>query len=100
MELKAFVDKVEKDTIYTLEKRLVDAKNRLAFLVDYASFSPLEMRLNTDTFMWHGRMDGIFEEHRMIIGEKRSQYEEALKVEVKSPFLMEHHSYASHWPRC
>ena len=80
MELKAYIEKVEGEIVYKLEKRLVEAKNRLAFLVDYASFSPAEMRLNTNTFMWHGRMPAIFEEHRLIISEKRSQYEEALKV--------------------
>ena len=80
MELKDYIIKVETDTIYELEKKLVSAKNRLAFLVDYASFSPAEMRLNSNTFMWHGRMPAIFEEHRLIISEKRTQYEEALKV--------------------
>ena len=82
MELKEYIQKVETDTIFTLEKRLVQAKNRLAFLVDYASFSPAEMRLNSNTFMWHGRMSAIFEEHRLIAAEKKSQYEEALKVRI------------------
>ena len=82
MDLKTFIQKVETDTIYAYEKRLVQAKNRLAFLVDYASFSPAEMRLNTNTFMWHGRMPAIFEEHRLIISEKKAQYEDALKVHL------------------
>ena len=86
MELKEYIIKVETDTIYELEKKLVSAKNRLAFLVDYASFSPAEMRLNSNTFMWHGRMPAIFEEHRLIISEKRTQYEEALKVRRCSYF--------------
>jgi len=30
--------------------------------------------------MWHSRMAAIFEEHKLIISEKKSQYEEALKV--------------------
>ena len=80
IELKEFIDKVEKETIFVLEKRLIEAKNRLTFLVDYASFSPAEMRLNSNTFMWHSRMAAIFEEHKLIISEKKAQYEEALKV--------------------
>ena len=80
MELTEFIEKVENETIFTLEKKLNQAKNRLAFLVDFASFSPAEMRLNSNTFMWHGRMPAIFEEHKLIIGEKKSQYEDALKV--------------------
>ena len=80
MDLKAYIKTVENETIFAMEKKLVQTKNRLAFLVDYASFSPAEMRLNANTFMWHGRMPSIFEEHRMIINEKRSQFEDALKV--------------------
>jgi dynein heavy chain len=83
MELKAFIEKVENETIHSLEKKLVHAKNRLAFLVDHANFSPAEMRLNSNTFLWHGRMPAIFDEHKLIIGEKRSQYEEALKVSTR-----------------
>lgn len=82
MELQAYIQKVETETIFELEKKLNQAKNRLGFLVDYASFSPSEMRLNSNTFQWHGRMPAIFEEHKLIIGEKRAQYEEALKVRL------------------
>ena len=70
----------ESVTIGELEKKLVMAKNRLAFLVDYTTMSPADMRLNSTTFTWHGRMPAIFEEHKLIIQEKRAQYEEALKV--------------------
>jgi len=80
MDLKTFMDKVEFETMYSLEKKLLQAKNRLTFLVDYAQFSPTDMRSNTKTFTWNGRMPGIIEEHRAIIAEKRAQYEEALKV--------------------
>ena len=80
MELKVYIKKVEDVMMYDLEKKLVEAKNRLVFLVDYASFSPAEMRLNSNTFMWNDRMPAIFEEHKLIAEEKKSQYEEALKV--------------------
>jgi len=67
-----------------MEKKLELAKDRLAFLVEQTAFSPPDMQLNTATFTWHGRMDNIFEEHRLIAAEKKSQYEEALKVRSKS----------------
>ena len=51
------------------------------------------MRLNSNTFMWHGRMPAIFEEHKLIVGEKRSQYEEALKLK-RERFEEELESYA------
>jgi len=80
MQLKAFMEQVETETVFALEKRLVQAKTRLAFLVDYASFTPSEIRLNSNTFTWHGRMPAIIDEHKTIMAEKRAQYEDALKV--------------------
>ena len=80
MELKAYIEKVESDIIFKMEKRLHESKDRLAFLSDFAQFSPAEIRLNANVFMWHGRMPAIFEEHKLIVSEKRSQYEDALKV--------------------
>ena len=89
--------------MFQLEKKLISAKNRLSFLVDYASFSPAEMRLNSNTFMWHGRMGAIFEEHRLIIAEKKVQYEEALKVNTSCfrprYFSQQSGLFESHCPR-
>jgi len=80
MELKQYIEKVESDIIFTMEKRLYESQERLSFLSDFASFSPAEIRLNANVFMWHGRMPAIFEEHKLIVSEKRSQYEDNLKV--------------------
>ena len=80
MELREYIANVEKKEIFKLEKQLILSKDRLAFLVDYASFSPAEMRLNSSTFQWHERMPEIFNEHRQIVDEKTSQYQEGLKV--------------------
>ena len=80
MELKAYIEKVESDIIFKMEKRLYQSQERLAFLSDFAQFSPAEIRLNANVFMWHGRMPAIFEEHKLIVSEKRSQYEDTLKV--------------------
>ena len=80
MELKAFIEKVESDTIFVMEKRLSASKERLTFLSDHAHFSPPEIRLNAQVFTWHGRMPAVFDEHKLIISEKNNQYEDALKV--------------------
>lgn len=80
MQLKQFIEKVESDTIFVMEKRLMESKDRLAFLSDYAQFNPAEIRVNAQVFMWHGRMPAVFEEHKLIVSEKRNQYEDALKV--------------------
>ncbi|XP_066544073.1 dynein axonemal heavy chain 7 isoform X2 [Amia ocellicauda] len=93
MELKAYVSKVEAQDMPVLEKRLVEAKSRLSFLADYATFSPVEMRLNSSTFQWHGRMPGVFEEHRQIVKEKTTQYQDGLKLRCER-FVEELDSYA------
>ena len=48
--------------------------------MDYASFSPADMRLNNSVFQWHFRMPEVFEEHKKIINANRLQYENSLKV--------------------
>lgn len=80
MELTEYIKTVEKKEMLTLEKQLVESRDRLSFLVDYASFSPAEMRLNSSSFQWHERMPEIFMEHRQIVDEKTSQYQDGLKV--------------------
>ncbi len=82
MEVKAFVEKVESETIYTLEKELAESRDRLVFLVDHAHLNPVDIRNNADVFLWHARMPQVVDEHRQIIAEKRVQYEDALKVHV------------------
>uniref|UniRef100_A0A8C7F0G8 Dynein axonemal heavy chain 7 n=1 Tax=Oncorhynchus kisutch TaxID=8019 RepID=A0A8C7F0G8_ONCKI len=72
---QAFVDKVEATEMPLLETKLSESKTRLCFLVDYVTFSPLDMRLNRQTFQWHTRMPSIFEEHRQITREKTEQYQ-------------------------
>jgi len=80
MELKAYVEKVESETIFTLERKLMEAITTLTFLVEYTNVSPVEMRSNANTFVWYNRMHDIFEEHRAIITDKQVQFEEALEV--------------------
>lgn len=80
MELRVYIENVEKKTIHELEKDLVLSRDRLSFLVDYASFSPAEIRLNSSTFQWHDRMPEIFAEHKSIVDDKTSQYQDGLTV--------------------
>jgi len=80
MELVEYIEKVESETIYTLERRLVEARTTLAFLVEYVNISPAGMRSNADTFEWYNRMPDIFDEHRAIIADKQIQFQQALEV--------------------
>lgn len=78
--MKAFVEKVESETIYILDMKLMEARTTLSFLMEYTDISPAEMRSNADTFAWYDRMQDVFDEHRAIIAEKQTEFEEALKV--------------------
>lgn len=77
---KAYIKKVETVDMVELGRRLVDAKNCLSFLIECATFSPADIRLNNNVFQWYGRMEEIFDEHRRIMAEKTEQYQEGLKV--------------------
>lgn len=82
MELKAYVEKVESETLYALEKKLIHAKKKLVFLIEYSDFSSAEMRFNAHTFTWLDRMPSVIAEHRDIIAEKQNQYQKGLKVHL------------------
>ncbi|XP_069839698.1 dynein axonemal heavy chain 7 isoform X1 [Dendropsophus ebraccatus] len=92
MELKEYIQKVEAQDMMDMELKLVEAKNRLLFLVDYVTLSPADIRLNNSTFQWHGRMGEVFEEHRKIIREKTEQYQEGLKLRCER-FIEELENY-------
>ena len=83
MELKHYIAGIRETDIFALEERIILAKKRLEFLVDYTSMSPAEMRINSEAFNWHSRMPPIFEEHEEIIGASKRQAENALKVIYK-----------------
>lgn len=63
-----------------LGKRLIVCKDRLSFLVDFTSFTPREMRKNSEVFKWSERMPRVFEDHERIVDNKKNQYQDGLKV--------------------
>ena len=79
------MDVVQAQEMSLLEKKLSDSKTRLFFLVDYVTFSAVDMRLNRQTFQWHTRMPSILEEHRQITKQKEEQYQGGLKVRERCP---------------
>ncbi|KAK9410832.1 Dynein axonemal heavy chain 7 [Crotalus adamanteus] len=93
MEFKAYIEKVEQVDMLEMELKLIDVKNSLAFLIECANFSPVDIRLNNSVFQWYGRMGEIFEEHRKIIKEKTEQFQEGLKMRCER-FVEELESYA------
>uniref|UniRef100_UPI003AAEEA19 dynein axonemal heavy chain 7 n=1 Tax=Centroberyx gerrardi TaxID=166262 RepID=UPI003AAEEA19 len=93
MELKAYVNKVERTEIPLLEQRLADSITLLCFLIDYVTLSPTDMELNRQTYQWQARMPSIFEEHRQIIKDKTEQYQSGLKLRC-ARFVEELESYS------
>ncbi|XP_072835621.2 dynein axonemal heavy chain 7 isoform X1 [Pogona vitticeps] len=93
MEFKAYIEKVEAVDMLEMEQKLLEAKNYLAFLIECANFSPVDIRLNNSVFQWYGRMGDIFEEHRKIVKEKTEQFQEGLKMRCER-FVEELESYA------
>jgi dynein heavy chain len=80
MEIIAFLSKSKTQTIPDLEKRLVQAKDELLFLLDNTDLPPADLRLNTNMFSWIERMPAAFDEHATIVKEKTEQFKEALTV--------------------
>lgn len=93
MELKAFIHKVQNETIFELENRLIGTKERLSFLVDFIPFTPADIRMNNAVFQWHQRMSEVFVEHQSIIDANRVQYENALKMR-RERFIEDLESYS------
>ncbi|XP_059164025.1 dynein axonemal heavy chain 7-like isoform X1 [Physella acuta] len=93
VEQMAYINKCESETIFLLEKQLIQSKDRLTFLSDHANFSPTETRLNAEVFKWNQRMPLVFEEYKQQANEKKMQYEEALKLR-RERFIEELESYA------
>ncbi len=88
MEIIAFLTKSKTQTIPDLEKRLVQAKDELLFLLDNTELPPADLRLNTNMFSWIERMPAAFEEHAAIAKEKTEQFKEALIVNYIDLFLI------------
>ncbi|XP_058478991.1 dynein axonemal heavy chain 7 [Solea solea] len=94
MELKTYINKVKTTEMPLLEQRLTDSITQLCFLLDYATLSPLHMRLNKQTVQWFKRMPSIFNQHQQIITEKAEQFQISLKV-FREHFLEELQSYSA-----
>lgn len=77
---QAYISEVQKTEMPLLEQQLADSITQLCFLMDFATLSPLDMKLNAETVLWFRRMPSIFKEHQQIITEKTKQYQNALKV--------------------
>lgn len=52
MQLIAFVDEVERITLYEMEDRLREVLKYMLFLADHVICTPVEMKHNNNAFLW------------------------------------------------
>lgn len=55
---------------------------QLLYLTDYTILTPLEIKLNTNTFQWYLKMPSVFNDHKKIIAEKVIEYQEMLRKRI------------------
>ncbi|CAG4997774.1 unnamed protein product [Parnassius apollo] len=82
MELIAYCKKVEDTVLEEMEYKLRNVMGYITFLGDYTTFTPLEMKANNQTFHWYARMPGVVDECKSICDQKKTEYQELLKVRI------------------
>jgi dynein heavy chain len=88
-----YMQKMETEILHALEKKINTAKTRLFLLIDFATMTPTEMRLNSNTFSWTNRMFGVIAESKQIIAEKTVEFQESLTLR-RERFVEELENYA------
>lgn len=79
MELIKFVRTTRDVTLKSLELRLLDVIQHIAFLSDYWLLTESEISNNSEAFQWYHRMSQILEDNRVIIENKTQEFQNALK---------------------
>ncbi|XP_018647924.1 putative dynein heavy chain [Schistosoma mansoni] len=92
MQINEFVNHAEKVKMNILERELDNSKDRLLFLMDHAQLNPSDMRINSQVFEWHTRMNEVFAESRSIAQTKREEFEISLRYK-RERFIEEIESY-------
>ncbi|XP_067216276.1 dynein axonemal heavy chain 7 [Linepithema humile] len=80
MKLIKFVQTTSDVTLKSLELRLLDVIEHIAFLSDYWLLTEGEISNNSTAFQWYHRMPQILEDNRLIIENKTQEYQDALRV--------------------
>ena len=90
---------IKGETLGVLEHKINEAKTRLFLLIDYATMSPSEMRLNSSTFSWPIRIATVIRDGQMLIADKTDKFQESLRRR-RNQFLEELESYANQVIHC
>lgn len=79
MKLIKFVQTTSDVTLKSLELRLLDVIEHIAFLSDYWLLTESEISNNSTAFQWYHRMPQILDDSRLIIENKTQEYQDALR---------------------
>ncbi|GCC38553.1 hypothetical protein chiPu_0017068 [Chiloscyllium punctatum] len=79
VDLDTFVKKSNEVTITKLKEEIFEAADRLEFLLDYASLSDDDIRLNSQVFNWPEQIVLMLDLHRDRLLSKRDDVEEDLR---------------------
>ncbi|XP_078413797.1 dynein axonemal heavy chain 3 [Cetorhinus maximus] len=83
VELDTFVKKSSEVTITKLKEEIFEAADRLDFLLDYATLSDDDLRLNSQVFNWPEQIVLMLDLHRDRLLNKRDDVEEDLRSRIK-----------------
>ena len=62
-----------------MQTEIREAGERLKFLMEYATLPEEDLKLNSQTFNWPGRMDPIFEVSQQRLASRREKAENQVK---------------------
>ena len=80
------------ETVYKLQAEVKIAAERLQFLLDHATLTEEDFKLNIQTFNWPGRMEPIFEVSQTRLISRREKASRELR-ERRNQFVVELSSY-------
>ena len=74
------MNKTELETLPELEQKMNLAKRHLFLLLDFATLSPQEIRLNSSTFSWSTHIFEVVQESKQLMDAKMRQFQESLRL--------------------
>ncbi|XP_043945444.1 dynein axonemal heavy chain 3 [Protopterus annectens] len=80
--LVEYLRKASEVTVHKLKDEIAEAANRLEFLLDYATFSYEDIKLNSTVFHWPDQIQTEFEINRGRLLSRRETAEEELKKRI------------------
>ena len=83
-QLEAFLIKVKSETIFKLKEEITHSNERLRFLLQFATLSNEDIRLNTTALKWPEKLEPIFDTTANHIDENKIRAEQELKSRIES----------------